>query len=66
MAGMPEMQEQFPAGAWKPAIPKNEMFARQEQFSGGCLYGPTSSKRRKAALVGNPDRQPAQQSPYAV
>src|SRR4029453_8549922 len=64
MAGMPEMQEQFPAGAWKPTIPKNEML--QEQFSGGCLYGPASSKRRKTPLVGNPDPQPAQQSPYEV
>ncbi|HET7065093.1 MAG TPA: hypothetical protein VFI49_12535 [Rudaea sp.] len=45
---MPEMQEQFPAGAWQATIPNNEalLLARQYAenagaFFGGCLNGRT-------------------------
>jgi hypothetical protein len=50
MAGMPEMQEQFPAGAWIARHCENEpsttqlmadMPEMQEQFPAGCLDGPT-------------------------
>jgi hypothetical protein len=34
MAGMPEMQEQFPAGAYPRTIPKNEMHAE----NAGCIF----------------------------
>src|SRR5258706_2400209 len=40
MAGTPEMQEHFPAGAWMAGMPKNE-----GALSGWCLDGPTHRKR---------------------
>jgi len=49
MAGTPEMQEHFPAGAYLRTIPKNEVPLRGIRwyagnagaFSGGCLNGTT-------------------------
>jgi hypothetical protein len=48
MAGTPEMQEQFPAGAWTARHPENEVIwldrhaGNAGAISGGCLDRTTS------------------------
>ena len=45
MAGTPEMQEHFPAGAWMALRRETRLMRRtrtpkmQDAFSGGCLHG---------------------------
>jgi hypothetical protein len=64
MAGMPEMQEQFPAGACMADIPKNEVplhgthAENAGAISGGCLHREFPEKRsartHKALLFRSP------------